>query len=186
MYRGNRFPSALACRALHSFMGFAVALTASRGDAHAIAGDRVFPATLAVDDPGVRMNRDCIMTQQRSRLYGLIGSMSVVGAVVVHASSALAHVFPQTENPGAGATVDSPAQVSIHFDGPLEPSFSTLAVLDANGKRVTTEPSKVDPKQPADMSVRLPTLASGRYTVQWVAVAADGHRTHGDYPFEVK
>ncbi|HEY3597289.1 MAG TPA: hypothetical protein VGL08_07235 [Paraburkholderia sp.] len=31
----------------------AAALAASHADAHAIAGDRVFPATLAVDDPGV-------------------------------------------------------------------------------------------------------------------------------------
>jgi copper resistance protein C len=29
-------------------------------------------------------------------------------------------------------------------------------------------------------------LQAGRYTVHWVAVASDGHRTHGDYAFEVK
>ncbi|WP_175108539.1 copper resistance CopC family protein, partial [Pararobbsia alpina] len=90
------------------------------------------------------------------------------------------------QEPGAGATVSSPAKVRILFDGPLEPSFTTLTVTDASGKRVNVDKASVDPQQPAVVSVALPPLVAGHYTVHWAAVASDGHRTHGDYSFDVK
>jgi methionine-rich copper-binding protein CopC len=105
---------------------------------------------------------------------------------LVLTGSVFAHVFPRTQVPGAGATVSSPAQIRIVFDGPLEPAFSSLTVTDANGKQVNTEKSAVDAQQHEAISVALPPLPAGRYTVHWAAVADDGHRTHGDYPFEVK
>ncbi|MBB5424787.1 hypothetical protein HDG40_002932 [Paraburkholderia sp. JPY158] len=107
-------------------------------------------------------------------------------AGVTLASAALAHVFPQKQEPGAGASVAAPAQVKVTFDGSLEPAFSSLSVTDASGKQVGTQKSSVDAQQPAVMTLPLPTLAAGHYTVHWVAVASDGHRTHGDYGFDVK
>jgi methionine-rich copper-binding protein CopC len=95
-------------------------------------------------------------------------------------------VFPQKQEPGAGATVASPAQVRVIFDGPLEPAFSSLTVTDAGGRQVNTEKSAVDAHVAAAIAVPLPPLAAGHYTVHWVAVADDGHRTHGDYGFNVK
>ncbi|MCC8404839.1 copper resistance protein CopC [Paraburkholderia sp. MMS20-SJTN17] len=102
------------------------------------------------------------------------------------ASAALAHVFPQKQEPGAGASVAAPTQVKLTFDGPLEPAFSSLTVTNASGKQVSTQKSSVDAQHPAVMTVPLPALAAGHYTVHWVAVASDGHRTHGDYGFDVK
>jgi methionine-rich copper-binding protein CopC len=101
-------------------------------------------------------------------------------------AAAFAHVFPQKQDPGAGATVEAPAKVTIAFDGPLEPAFSSLTVTDASGKHVNSAKSTVDAQQPSVASVALPALAAGKYTVHWVAVASDGHRTHGDYSFNVK
>jgi copper resistance protein C len=100
--------------------------------------------------------------------------------------AAFAHVFPKTQQPGAGATVAAPSKVTITFDGPLEPAFSSLTVTDAAGKQVNTAKSVVDTQQPAVESVALPALPAGKYTVHWVSVASDGHRTHGDYSFSVK
>jgi methionine-rich copper-binding protein CopC len=102
------------------------------------------------------------------------------------ASVAVAHVFPQKQEPGAGTTVAPPAQVRVTFDGPLEPAFSSLTVTDASGKQVNTQKATLDAHQPAVMTVPLPPLTAGHYTVHWIAVAADGHRTHGDYAFDVK
>ena len=107
-------------------------------------------------------------------------------AGLAFAGAAMAHVFPQKQEPGAGATVASPAQVKVLFDGPLEPAFSSLTVSDASGKQVSTEKATVDAHQPAEIAVPLPPLPAGHYTVHWVAVASDGHRTHGDYAFNVK
>ncbi len=116
----------------------------------------------------------------------LAARLAVFGAALAVSGAAFAHVFPKKQEPGAGATVPSPAQIRILFDGPLEPSFSTLTVTDAGGKQVNTDKAAVDPQQPALISVALPPLAAGHYSVHWAAVASDGHRTHGDYAFDVK
>jgi hypothetical protein len=107
-------------------------------------------------------------------------------AALLVAQTAFAHVFPSKQEPAAGATVSAPAQVSITFNGPLEPAFSTLTVTDAAGKPVTTGKARIDAKTPKVISVPLSGLAAGQYTVHWVAVASDGHRTHGEYTFDVK
>ena len=126
------------------------------------------------------------MKRRRSRRFGVAAKLAALVAGLALASAAFAHVFPQKQEPGAGATVASPAQVRVIFDGPLEAAFSSLTVADASGKQVNTEKSAVDAHQAAAIAVPLPPLAAGHYTVHWVAVASDGHRTHGDYAFDVK
>jgi methionine-rich copper-binding protein CopC len=116
----------------------------------------------------------------------LAAKLAVTAATALIAGTVFAHVFPKTQEPGADATVAAPQSVRITFDGPLEPTFSSLKVTNAEGKQVNVEKAKVDSAHPAVMTVALPSLAPGRYTVHWVAVASDGHRTHGDYPFNVK
>jgi hypothetical protein len=124
----------------------------------------------------------------RSGSIGLraTAKLTALAAGLALASAAFAHVFPQKQEPGAGTTVAAPPQVRVIFDGPLEPAFSSLTVTDASGKQVTTQKASVDPHAPTTMTVPLPSLAAGHYTVHWVAVASDGHRTHGDYGFDVK
>jgi methionine-rich copper-binding protein CopC len=126
------------------------------------------------------------MKKQAGARHRITMKLAVFGIALTFAGLAFAHVFPQKQEPGAGATVTSPPAVTITFDGPLEPAFSTLTVTDASGKQVNTAKAIVDPQRPTVMSVALPALATGRYTVNWAAVAADGHRTHGDYRFDVK
>ncbi|MFB9125126.1 copper resistance protein CopC [Paraburkholderia dipogonis] len=126
------------------------------------------------------------MKHPRSRGTHAVAKLAALFAGLAFASAAFAHVFPQKQEPGAGATVASPAQVRVMFDGPLEAAFSSLTVTDASGKQVNTEKATVDEHQRALITVLLPTLAAGHYTVHWVAVASDGHRTHGDYAFNVK
>ncbi|SAK50701.1 copper resistance CopC family protein [Caballeronia ptereochthonis] len=102
------------------------------------------------------------------------------------AGAVRAHVFPRTQVPAAGATVSPPGEVRIVFDGPLEPAFSSLTVTDASGKQVNAAKAVVDSQHQEAIAVELPPLKSGHYTVHWIAVASDGHRTHGDYGFDVK
>jgi len=112
---------------------------------------------------------------------------SVVAASLVAVTSfAFAHSFPKVRTPAADTTVVAPHDVSIEFDNPIEPAFSSITVTDAHGHTVSTGKSAVDPKDPRHMSVAVGDLASGAYTVEWVAVAQDGHRTHGRYAFNVK
>jgi len=114
-----------------------------------------------------------------SRAAALVSCLLTVSPV-------FAHVFPQTQTPSAGAEVAAPTHVTIVFDGPLEPAFSSLAVSNSTGKQVNTAKAAIDPNDRKSISVALPPLPPDQYIVHWVAVAADGHRTHGDYSFRVK
>jgi methionine-rich copper-binding protein CopC len=111
----------------------------------------------------------------------------LAGFTLACAQLAYAHAYPQHQVPGAGATVGaSQKDVSIDFDEGLEPAFSSIAVTDAQGKSVTGAKAAVDPANKKHMSVALNALSPGEYTVAWVAVADDGHRTQGHYTFTVK
>ncbi|NTZ85205.1 copper resistance protein CopC [Burkholderia metallica] len=120
----------------------------------------------------------------RGHRHGLRGAVIATGILI--ASTAFAHVFPQKQSPSAGAEVVAPTRVAIEFDGPLEPAFSSLNVSNSNGRQVNTAKAEVDPNNTKSIHVPLPTLPPDTYTVHWVAVASDGHRTHGDYSFKVK
>jgi copper resistance protein C len=103
------------------------------------------------------------------------------------AQLAHAHAYPTKQVPGAGATVTtSQKDVAIDFDDGLEPAFSSISVTDASGKSVVNGKSVVDASNKKHMSVALNALTPGVYTVAWVAVADDGHRTQGHYTFTVK
>jgi methionine-rich copper-binding protein CopC len=112
----------------------------------------------------------------------------LIGALAMStAQLAFAHAYPTHEMPGAGATVSTSQQeVAIDFDDGLEPAFSSITVTDAQGNSVTKGKAVVDSTNAKHMSVPLNALAPGAYTVAWVAVATDGHRTQGHYMFSVK
>ncbi|ADG20916.1 copper resistance CopC family protein [Paraburkholderia atlantica] len=112
--------------------------------------------------------------------------VAAIATGVLIPSAAFAHVFPQTQSPSAGAEVPAPENVTVVFDGPLEPAFSSLTVSNSTGKQVNTAKAQVDPNDRKTIHVALPPLPPDKYTVHWVAVASDGHRTHGDYSFRVK
>jgi hypothetical protein len=101
-------------------------------------------------------------------------------------STAFAHALPTSREPAPNATVSAPTQVTIHFSEPLEPAFSKITLTDANRGAAVAGASEVDPQDKKTMHLAVQTLAPGRYTVHWNAVASDGHRTHGDYAFTVK
>lgn len=100
---------------------------------------------------------------------------------------AFAHAHPKVQTPAPNATLASaPAEVSIAFDDAVEPAFSSIDVTDAQGNSVVAGKSAVDPSNQKLVKAPLAHLAPGRYTVKWVALAHDGHRTHGSYTFAVK
>ncbi|EMN1926167.1 copper homeostasis periplasmic binding protein CopC [Burkholderia ambifaria] len=110
------------------------------------------------------------------------------GALIVAAPvAAWAHGKLESAAPATGSTVDTaPDTLRLTFNEDLESTFSSVKVSDANGKPVAHDSAKVDPATPRVMTVAMPKLAPGAYTVQWVAMTADAHRTKGTYTFKVK
>ncbi|WP_347468549.1 copper homeostasis periplasmic binding protein CopC [Burkholderia stagnalis] len=111
---------------------------------------------------------------------------AVVLAATV-STAAFAHARPANTDPAANAELSvAPAAVTLDFTEPLEPAFSSIVVVDGAGKTVSDGKASVDAANRKRMTVPLPALGAGAYSVKWVAVAADGHRTQGSYRFSVK
>jgi len=106
--------------------------------------------------------------------------------LAVAAPAASAHAFLDHANPAVGSTVHgSPAQVQLFYTQDLEPAFSTVQVVDANGKQVDKGNKAVDPTNPAELEVSLSTLPPGEYNVIWRVLSVDTHTTEGKFSFTV-
>ena len=101
--------------------------------------------------------------------------------------SAWAHAFLERAAPRVGGTVQSaPDRVTLWFTEPLEAAFSSVKVLDAEGKQVDRGDKAVDKSEPMALHVSVPQLSAGKYRVTWRAVSVDTHVTEGDFTFEVR
>jgi hypothetical protein len=107
-------------------------------------------------------------------------------AALVVTSTAFAHAHLASSEPAANAVVVALTAVTIHFTEPLEPAFSKITLADVSGKPAVAAASEVDQQDAKLMRLPLPQLSAGRYAVHWIAVATDGHRTQGDFAFNVK
>ncbi len=122
-------------------------------------------------------------TSMRNQLVGIVAAASV-GLVPV---LAFAHGKLENAVPSAGSTADvAPDALRLTFNEDLESSFSTIKVVDASGAPATKEKAKVDSSNPRVLTVAVPKLASGSYTVQWAVMTHDAHKTKGTYTFMVK
>ncbi|PRG10171.1 copper resistance protein CopC [Burkholderia multivorans] len=119
------------------------------------------------------------------RLLGRRAAAVLFAATV--SSAAFAHAHVAKSDPAANAVLAAaPAAVTIDFTETLEPAFSSIVVVDDGGKTVSDGRARVDAGDRKRMTVPLSALGAGAYTVKWVAVATDGHRTQGSYAFSVK
>ncbi|MSQ30642.1 MAG: c-type cytochrome [Dehalococcoidia bacterium] len=103
-------------------------------------------------------------------------------AGVAHAHANLVRAVPAPDS----ATAQAPPRVEAYFSEPLAPALSALTVLDTAGRRVDGGDAAVDLADRQRMTVTLPQLPSGTYTVVWKNVSTvDGHPLSGTYVFYV-
>ena len=123
-----------------------------------------------------------------ARSNAALGARILLLATVVGAPAlGWGHAFPDHSEPRVGHTVDvAPAAVRIWFDSDIEPVFSTIRVEDPEKRRVDQGDARVDAQDSTLLEVSLPPLPPGAYRVVWSAVARDGHRTEGSFPFRIK
>jgi copper transport protein len=121
---------------------------------------------------------------RRLLLLGLAAGLIALVGVVLPAS---AHALLVRSIPEANASLPTaPAQVEIFFSESVEPSFSTISVLDSNGSAVDNGDVRLDPADDTHLTVSLRSLPDGVYTVTWRALSlSDGHVTTGSFPFAV-
>ena len=102
---------------------------------------------------------------------------------IAAASAAHAHASLERASPVAGSTVsDAPKEVILTFSEKLEPAFSHIAIMDADGAQGNDGKTQVDGNT---MHVRLKSLGPGTYKVNWRAVSVDTHATQGSFVCQV-
>ena len=108
------------------------------------------------------------------------GVLAATGSVSAHANLDRAEPAPDSTLPTA------PSVVRIWFTEPVVANASAIEVLDSTGRRVDTGNSRVDLTNPMLMTVGLPALPDGTYTVAWHNTSsADGHPLRSTYAFTV-
>jgi copper resistance protein C len=114
----------------------------------------------------------------------LVGTaLGAVLLLVSPAAPASSHTDLASATPSSDSTVDAvPAAVQLAFATPVQARLSQVVVTDAEG-----EDHVVGPVASFDTRVeaRVEGLRSGRYTVAYRVVAADGHPVVGRYAFVV-
>jgi methionine-rich copper-binding protein CopC len=119
------------------------------------------------------------------QLKALVLTCVVAGASLCSAY-AVAHPRVQVSVPGADTTVAAPKEIVVTFTEPVEESFSKMTLTAATGKEVGVGKLTIDAANPATLHLEVPSLAAGKYALQWIAVARNGHRTNGEFSFLVK
>ena len=121
---------------------------------------------------------------KHTRLILFLAILIVGIGIVIPVS---AHALLLSSNPAPNAILaTSPAQVELFFSEPVAQGLSSLIVFDQNGLQADQKDMRVDPSNPTRMTVSLPALETGVYTVSWKAVSAtDGHQTEGAFTFSV-
>ncbi len=96
-------------------------------------------------------------------------------------ATAEAHSHLRSSTPAEGSTVGSPTQVVLGFS-----EVSHLAALTlAQGASAVIKVEPL-PRQPAQqLTVTLPKLTAGPWTLGWRVIGDDGHVTHGTVHFTV-
>jgi hypothetical protein len=101
--------------------------------------------------------------------------------------AAHAHAFLRHASPAVGSTVAAaPRELTLDYTEAVEPRFSHVDVLDAQGRHVDAGDLHPAPDDPKRLVIGLQPLPPGTYTVQWRVVAADTHHTEGKFSFSVQ
>jgi copper resistance protein C len=111
----------------------------------------------------------------------------VLAALPAWPAAALAHAMLVRAAPAARASLAQPPdRVHLWFNERLEPAYSRVSVHDHAGQRVDVADAGVDPAEPRRLSVGVPPLAAGTYTVRFRVLSVDGHLLESEFPFTVR
>ncbi len=98
-----------------------------------------------------------------------------------------AHAFLVKSIPAARAVVSrAPARAELWFNERLEPAYSHVSVVDGKGNRADLGDVQAGPDDPKKLSVGLPALAPGTYTVKFRVLSVDGHIVESQFRFTVR
>jgi methionine-rich copper-binding protein CopC len=115
--------------------------------------------------------------------------VGLCGVVLALASppAVLAHAYLVRSSPAGRAIVTRPPRrVQLWFNERLEPVYSRVTVHHVDGRQVDAGDVQVGPAEPTRLSVGVPPLAVGVYTVKYRVLSVDGHIVDAEFAFTVR
>ena len=102
-------------------------------------------------------------------------------------TAAFAHALLVKSVPAQRSTLtESPARVELWFNERLEPAYSRASVIDEAGAPVDLRDALVSKEDARRLSLSLPPLQPGRYSVKFRVLSVDGHVVESSLTFTVK
>ena len=110
---------------------------------------------------------------------------AAVLAACLTGQAAFAHAVLERAIPAVGAELAAPpTAVTLVFSEAIEVAFSSVAVTDADGRRVDQQTLRTE-NDGTVLVAPLPTLPPGVYEVAWRVTSVDTHRTQGHFRFTI-
>jgi methionine-rich copper-binding protein CopC len=111
-----------------------------------------------------------------------LSSMGLAAAFVLFAAAAQAHTHLKDSVPAEGSTVSvSPPNIVLKFSEASR--LTALTVKAEGGAEQKLAPLPTTPA--AEVTVRAPMLAPGKYVVTWRAMSGDSHIMSGELHFTI-
>jgi len=129
------------------------------------------------------------MSAPSTSLGLLIATLGAAGlaALAIWPAAVLAHAVLVKSVPAQRATLaEPPPRVELWFNERLEPAYSKASVTNEAGAQVDLRDVAVSAEDPRRLSLSLPALAPGRYTVSFRVLSVDGHVVESKLTFTVK
>jgi copper transport protein len=107
--------------------------------------------------------------------------------ILLRSPPAGAHALLASSDPAESARLtEAPSELVLRFTEAPEPALSSVNLLDRTGAALEIGSLRPDPNDPEALSVAMPDLEQGVYTVTWRTVSrVDGHPSGGTFAFGV-
>lgn len=115
-------------------------------------------------------------------------ALLALAAMVLLAANGAAHSELDSSRPAAGERLaEAPRWVELRFTAGIDPSSSSLRVLDGNGTRVDRDDLRTSDAswRPVLNASLQDGLGAGAYRIQWSVLSDDGHPISGTVVFAV-
>ena len=118
------------------------------------------------------------------RAVTMIAALSLLLAIAP-AAAALAELEGSSPEPGSELD-EAPSEIRITFSGELEPGASGFVLTGPDGSELASGVVDLDVAERNELHAAVGITEPGAYTVEWTAVAADGHPESGSFTFEYR
>lgn len=107
-------------------------------------------------------------------------------ALLAAPAAAWAHAFLAGASPVAGSHLTAaPPALVLRFTEAIELRFSSVALSGPGGPVALDGAPALADGDPKRLTVKLPPLPPGAYTVIWHATSVDTHQTEGKFQFTI-